>query len=126
MVPAENKAKCLSSVNHTIKTVQSNSSDGFFWEKMKALEDQAVIVNSQFFRFYQMCKSLHEPFDNNSNTISTTPTVSLPSNIPVCSNYDTYISLLSEGIDSIEQLFDTQLQNLTQMSPVKSNRRVKR
>ena len=67
-----------------------------------------------------MCKSLHEPTDNNSNTINTTPTVSLP-NTPVCQNYDAYIFLLSEGIGSLEQSFDTQLQNLTQMSLVKSN-----
>ena len=63
---------------------------------------------------------MHEPNDNNSNTINTIPIASLPSNIPVCPNYDTDISLLSEGIDSLEQCFDTQLQNLTQMSPVKS------
>ena len=67
-----------------------------------------------------MCKSLHEPTDNNSNTINTTPTVSLP-NTPVCQNYDAYIFLLSEGIGSLEQSFDTQLRNVTQMSPVKSN-----
>ena len=29
--------------------------------------------------------------------------------------------LLSEGIDSLEQFFDTQLQNLMQVYPVKSN-----
>ena len=68
-----------------------------------------------------MCKSWHEPTDNNSNTINTTPTVSLPNNTPVCQNYDAYIFLLSEGIGSLEQSFDTQLRNLTQMSPVKSN-----
>ena len=67
-----------------------------------------------------MYKSLHEPTDNNSNTINTTPTVSLP-NTPVCQNYDAYIFLLSEGIGSLEQSFDTQLRNVTQMSPVKSN-----
>ena len=39
----------------------------------------------------------------------------------MCQNYDTYIFLLSEGIGSLEQTFGTQLQNLTQMSPVKSN-----
>ena len=64
---------------------------------------------------------MHEPTDNNSNTINTTPTVSLPSNTPVCPNCDTDISLLTEGIDSLEQFLDTQLQNLTQMSPVKFN-----
>ena len=89
---------------------------------MKTLEDQRFIINrptkcgSAFF----LSKSMHEPTDNNSNTINTIPIVSLPSNIPVCPNYDTDISLLSEGIDSLEQCFDTQLQNLTQMSPVKS------
>ena len=64
---------------------------------------------------------MHEPTDNNSNTINTTPTVSLPSNTNVCLNYDTDISFLSEVTDSLEQLFDTQLQNLTQMSPAKSS-----
>ena len=33
--------------------------------------------------FYQIHKSLHEPADNNSNTINTTPTVSLLNNTPV-------------------------------------------
>ena len=67
-----------------------------------------------------MCKSLHEPTDNNSNTINTTPTVSLPSNTPVCPNYDAYIFLLSKGIGLLEQPFYTQLQNLTEKSLVKS------
>ena len=66
------------------------------WERMKAFEDQEVIINRQFFHFYQMCKSLHRPTDNNSNTINTIPTVSLPSNTHVCPNYNKYISLLSE------------------------------
>ena len=43
----------------------------------------------------------------------------------MCPNYDTDIFLLSEGIDSLEQFFDTQqkgfFQNLTQMSQVKFN-----
>ena len=101
----------------------SGVSDGSFSERMKTLEDQGVIINrptkcgSSFF----LSKSLHEPSDSNSNTINTTPTVSLPSNTPVCPNYDKDVSLLSEGIDSLEQFFDTQLQNLTQISPVKSN-----
>ena len=68
-----------------------------------------------------MCKSLHEPTDINSNTISTTAVVFLLNNTPVCQNYDAYIFLLSEGISSLEQTFGMQLQNLTQMSPVKSN-----
>ena len=97
-------------------------SDGSFWERMKTLEEQGVIINrrtkwgSSFF----LSKSLHEPSDNNSNTINTTPTVSLPSNKPVCPNYDKDDSLLSEGIVSLERFFDKQLQNLPQMSPVKA------
>ena len=69
---------------------------------MKTLEDQRIIINrptkcgSSFF----MSKSFNEPTDNNSinNNINTTPIVSLPRNTPVCPNYDTHISLLSEGI----------------------------
>ena len=89
---------------------------------MKTLEDQRVIINrpTKCGSFFFLSKFMHEPTDNNSNTISTTPIVSLLSNIPVCPNYDTDISLFSEGIDSLEQCFDTQLQNLTQMSTVKS------
>ena len=89
---------------------------------MKTLGDQGAIINrptkqgSSFF----LSKSFHEPTDNNSNLINTTTTVSLPSNTPVCPNYDTDVSLLSEGIDSLEQFFDTQLQDLSRMSPVKS------
>ena len=64
---------------------------------------------------------MHEQTGNSSNTISTISTVSLPSNRPVCRNYDAYIILLSEGIGSLEQSFDMQLQNLTQMCPVQSN-----
>ena len=99
--------------------------DGSFWERVKRLEDQGVIINkptkcgSSFF----LSKPLHEPSDSNSNTINTTPTVSLPSNTPVFPNYDKDVSLLSEGIDSLEQFFDTQLHNLTQISPFKSNRK---
>ena len=90
---------------------------------MKTFDDEEVIINrptncgSSFF----LSKSLHEPTDNKSNTINTIPTVSLPSNIRVCPNYNTDISLLSEGIDSLEEFFYVQLQNLTQMPPVKSN-----
>ena len=72
-------------------------------------------------KFFLLSKSLHEPINNNLNTINATPTVSLPSNTPVCPNCDTDISLLSEGIDSLERFFDTQLQNITQMSLVKSS-----
>ena len=68
-----------------------------------------------------MCKSLHEPTDNASNIINTTPTISLPNNAPVCQNYDAYIVLLSQSIGFLEQFFHTQLWDLTQMSPVKSN-----
>ena len=66
---------------------------------------------------------MHEPSDSNSNTINTTPTVSLPSNTPVRTNYDKDVSLVSEGarIDFLEQFFDIQLQNLMQISLVKSN-----
>ena len=52
----------------------SNVSDGSFWERMKILEDQGVILNkpnkcgSSFF-----LPSLHKPSDSNSNTINTTP-----------------------------------------------------
>ena len=66
-----------------------------------------------------MCKPLHKPTDNNSNTINTILTVFLPSNTPVCPNYYAYIFLLIKRIGSLEQSFDTQLQNLRQMSPVK-------
>ena len=75
-------------------------------------------------KFFSFVKSLHEPSDSNPNTINTTPTASLPSNTAVCPNYDKDVSLLSEGTDSLEQFFDTQLQNLTQISPVKSNSKV--
>ena len=110
-----------------VKKFLNNSgvSDGSFWERIKTLENQGVIINrptkceSSFF----LSKSLHEPSDNNSNTISTTPTVSLPSNTPVCPNYDKNVYLLSEGIDSLEQFFDRQLQNFMQISQVKSNRK---
>ena len=36
--------------------------------------------------FYKMCKSLHKPTDNNSNTINITPTESLPGNTTVTPN----------------------------------------
>ena len=68
-----------------------------------------------------MCKSLHEPTDNNSNTINTTPSVSLPNNTPVVKTTMHIFFILSEGIGSLKQSFDTQIQNLTQMSPVKSS-----
>ena len=63
---------------------------------------------------------MHQPSDSNSNTVNTTPTVSLPSNTPPCGNNDQDISLLSEGIDSLEQIFERQLQNLMLIYPVKS------
>ena len=58
----------------------SGISNGSFWERMKTLEDQGVIINrptkcgSSFF----LSKSLHEPSDSNSNTINTIPTVLPP------------------------------------------------
>ena len=79
-------------------------SDDSFWERMKKLQDQG----KSFF----LSKALYEPTGNNSNTIHTIPTASLPTNTPVCPNYDKDIFLLSEGIDSLEQIFDIQLQNL--------------
>ena len=75
-------------------------------------------------KFFSFVKSLHEPSDSNPNTINTTPTASIPSNPAVCPNYDKDVSLLSEGTDSLEEFFDVQLQNLTQISPVKSNCKV--
>ena len=90
---------------------------------MRILENQGVIINrtTKSESSFSLSKSLHEPSDNSSNTINTTPTVSLASNTPVCLNYDKDVSLMSEGVDSLEQFFDKQLQNLTQISPVKSN-----
>ena len=57
----------------------SGVSDGSFWERIKSLDAQGVIVNKPISSFF-LSKFLHEPTDNNSNTINTTPTVSLPSN----------------------------------------------
>ena len=90
---------------------------------MKTIEDEGVIINrpTKCGKSFFLSKPLHEPSDSNSNTINTTRTVSLPSNTPVCGNNDEDISILSEGIDSLEQFFETQLQNLMQISPVKSN-----
>ena len=87
---------------------------------MKTLEDQGVLINrpTKCGRCFFLSKPLDEPSDSNSNTINTTPTVSLPSNTPVCGDNDQDVSLLSEGIDSLEQFFETQLQNLMQISPV--------
>ena len=86
------------------------------WGQQRAITDKPSKRRSFFF----LSKPFHESIDNNSNTINTTPIGSLPSNTPVCPDYDTDTSLLSEGIDSLEQFFDTRLQNLqklTQMSP---------
>ena len=101
----------------------SSVSDGSFWERKKILEDQEVILYkpTKCVSFSFLPKSLLEPSDSTSDTINTTPAVSLPSNTHVCPNYDKDVSLLSEGTDSLEQFFDTQLQNLTQTYPVKSN-----
>ena len=51
--------------------------------------------------------------------LSVPPTVFLPSNTPVCPNYNTVISLLSLGVDILAQFLE-QFQNLTQMYLVKS------
>ena len=81
--------------------------DGSFWEKMKTLEDQGVIINRPIKceSSFLCSRSLHELSDNNSNTINTTSTVSLPSNTPVYPNYDKDSFLLREGINSLEQFF---------------------
>ena len=102
----------------------SGVSDNSFWERKKTLKDLPNDQTRPTKRggLFFLLKSLHEPSDNNSNTINTSPTVSLPSNTPVCPKYDTDVSLLSEGINSLEQFFDTEFQSLTQMSPVKSTR----
>ena len=52
---------------------------------------------------------MHEPADNNSNTINTTQTTMH------------ILFLLNEGIDSLDQSFDMQLQDLSQISLAKSN-----
>ena len=88
-------------------TITDGVSDGSFWEIMKTLEDQGAIIyrptkqgSSSF-----SSKSLRETTDNNLNLISTS--VSLSNNTPVYPNFDSDIFLLSEGIDSLEQLLDT-------------------
>ena len=100
-------------------TIIDGVSDGSFWEIMKTLEDQGAIIHrptkqgsSSF-----SSKSLRETTDNNSNLISTS--VSLSNNTPVYPNFDSDIFLLSEGIDSLEQLLDTQLQNVRLNPPVR-------
>ena len=77
-------------------------SDDSIWERMKTREYQGTTINRPTKLF---SKSLHEPTGSNSNTINATPTVCLPSNTPVCLNYDAGISQSSEGIDSLEQFF---------------------
>ena len=101
----------------------SGVSYGSLWEIMQKLEDQGVttVTPTKYGNSFFLSMSLHEPSNNNSNSINTTLTVFLPSNTPVCPNYDKDVSLLSEGIDSSEQFFDAHLQNLTQISPVNSN-----
>ena len=94
-IRSKSKCKDEARIYNFVKDFLDDSgvSDSSFWKRMKTLEDQGVIINrptkcgSSFF----LSKSLHEPTDNNSNTISTTPTVSLPSNTLVCPNYDTNI-----------------------------------
>ena len=86
---------------------ESGLSDVSFWEIMKSLEDQGVIIKrptkcgSSFF----LPKSFYKSNDNNSNTINTIPTVSFPSNTAVYPNYNTDVSSLSEEIDYLEQFF---------------------
>ena len=48
-----------------------------FWERIKTLEDQGAIINRPTKRGSSLLlsKSLHEPTDNNSDTINATPTV---------------------------------------------------
>ena len=74
---------------------------------MKTLEDQGILINrpTKCVSSFLCSKSLHESSDNNSNTINTTSTVSLPSNVPVCPNYAKDASLLREESDSSEQFF---------------------
>ena len=86
-------------IKNFVKDFLGGVSNGSFWKTMKSLEDQGAIINrptkrgSSFF----LSKSMHEPTDNNSNTINTgwysfsfnETTVSFPSNTPVCPNYDT-------------------------------------
>ena len=85
---------------------------------MKTLKDQGDTINrptkqdSSFF----LSKPLHEPIDNNSTLINTIPSVYVPSNTLEYTD----ISLLIQAIDFLEQFFDTQLQNLVQVFPVKS------
>ena len=77
----------------------SGVSDGSFWEKIKTLEDQAAITNrlSKRRNFFFLSKSMHEPTDNNSNTISATSTV--PSQtIQLCVQTTTQI-FLCEGYE---------------------------
>ena len=84
----------------------SGVSDGSLWEIMKTLEGQGVIIvrPTKYGSYFFLSISLHEPCNNTSNSINTTPTVSLPSNTLVCPKFNKDVSLLSEGIDSLEQL----------------------
>ena len=70
------EARIYNFVNYFLDKELSDSgvSDSSFWERMKPLEDQGYVINrptkcgsSPFF----LSKSLHEPSDNNSNTINT-------------------------------------------------------
>ena len=78
--------------------------DGSFWERKKTLEDEGVIINRSLKcgSFFFLSKSLHEWTNNNSNTINTTPTVSLPINAPVCPNYD---ADMIQNYDTIQKGF---------------------
>ena len=90
---------------------------------MKLLEDQGVIINkpTKCGSSFIFSKSLHEPPDNDLNTINTTTTVYFPSNTQAYPNCDIDISSLSEEISSLKKFFDSQFQNFMQMSLVKSN-----
>ena len=74
----------------------SSVSDGVS-ERMKTLEDQEVIINrpTKYGSSFFLSKSLQETTDDNSNTINTTPTVSLASNICV---QTTILCLVKESI----------------------------
>ena len=49
MVPARNKAKCLSSVNHTTKTIHHSSCN-------KAREEQTIVLNKMKRKAGMFCK----------------------------------------------------------------------
>ena len=103
-------------------------SDDSFWERMKTYDDQGVIINRQTRRAnsFFFANPLNEPTNNNSTTSILASIFSFLWNTTLYPNYDLDFSLLSERIDSLEQYFDAHLQNqnLTQMPPVKSTKRI--